>query len=285
MGSNVIRFGEQSIVRNADAIIVVSRDLRHYFKQQYGRDVAYIPNGVEGPVSSKLDGSYLHKQLGVTPGQYLIYLGRLVPEKRIADLLLAYRQINTPYKLVITGESGYTDQYASYLRTLAEQDNRILFTGLQKRDVVHALLANASAYLSASEIEGLPMSLLECMWHGTPAIVSEIPPHKELLGNIPGYDLLFDVGQTEQITARLTRFLSSQSHYRAIAGLARERILRDYSWRSIARQTEELLLRTVQSAASRTGNRSRAAKQVLANSALPGLRDLGNTAPSEPYAD
>ena len=33
------------------------------------------------------------------------------------------------------------------------------------------------------------MSLLECMQHGTPAVVSDIPPHRELLGSVAGYDL------------------------------------------------------------------------------------------------
>lgn len=245
MGSRIIRFGERSIVKNVDSIIVVSRDLQRYFDVQYGRSTTYIPNGVEGPTPGEIDDIGILADFGLKPRQFLIYLGRLVPEKRIEDLLLAFKGVESAYKLVITGESGYTNDYVNHLRSLAAQDDRVLFTGIQPRSSVHTLLGNAAAYLSGSEIEGLPMSLLESMWHGTPAILSSIAPHRQLFEALPNYELFFETSNVAQIGLRMKQFLANQMYYRDIAETAREKILEEYSWPGVVRQTEDLFFKTV----------------------------------------
>ena len=57
-------------------------------------------------------------------------MGRLVPEKRVEDLIAAFRPIARAFRLAIVGKGGYTGRYVDHLRGLAADDPRIVFTGL-----------------------------------------------------------------------------------------------------------------------------------------------------------
>jgi glycosyltransferase involved in cell wall biosynthesis len=81
----LLRMGENAAIRYADGLIVVSEELRSYFRATYNRESIYIPNAPGGLGDSDPDFSF-GASLGIQPGRYVIFLGRLVPEKR-PDLL------------------------------------------------------------------------------------------------------------------------------------------------------------------------------------------------------
>lgn len=239
-GSAVIKFGERLIVRNARRMIVVSRDLKSYYQGRYGRVTSYIPNGVERVNASMVADNRVLDQFGLKPKEYFLYLARLVPEKRTQDLVRAYAQIKTKKKLVIAGEAGYTDSYVAGLRELAASDLRVQFVGFQRGNAVHALFHNASGYVLPSEIEGLPLALLEAMSHGTVPLVSDIAPHRELLGSIRGYDLFFQPGDVEGLAASLRKLLAQPTHYEDMGGRIRTFVEANYGWEAITTLTEKL---------------------------------------------
>jgi glycosyltransferase involved in cell wall biosynthesis len=221
-------------------MIVVSRDLKNYYEQQYGRMASYIPNGVERATDRMLSGSSVLSDFNLTPDGYFLYLARLVPEKRTEDLLRAFARVKTDKKLVIAGEAGYTDAYVAELRRIASSDNRVLFVGFQRGNAVHVLFHHASGYILPSEIEGLPLALLEAMSHGTVPLVSRIPPHQELLGSVPGYDLFFDPRDVDGLVASLNRVVSQPEHYRALGKRIQAFVEANYGWEPITDLTESL---------------------------------------------
>jgi glycosyltransferase involved in cell wall biosynthesis len=160
---------------------------------------------------------------------------------------------------VIAGESGFTDSYVASLRALGSLDPRVIFVGLQKRPAVHQLLHHAAAFASPSTLEGLPMSLLECMQHATPAVVSDIPPHRELLGRVDGYDLFFPPTNIDAFQTQLRKTLAAQDEYRRVAEESKAMVLKRHSWVQIAEQTETVLYdvvdRTPRSSRTRWPNR------------------------------
>ena len=247
LGSNILRKGEQSIARNASEIIAISRDLQRYFAQQYGLQVAYIPNGIEQSVEMDPDRSVL-ESFQLRPGKYITYVGRLVPEKRIQDLIQAFLQLRTGHKLAIVGEGGYTDSYVEELRRVASVDSRIVFTGLQKGTALETLLCGAAAFVLPSDLEGLPMSLLEAMERGIPAVVSDIPPHRELLGSVNGYDLFVPCRDINGLTERIGRVLECHDYYAEVASRAQAFVRKCYSWDSCADETESLFQRVIEDA-------------------------------------
>jgi glycosyltransferase involved in cell wall biosynthesis len=194
-----------------------------------------------GELSSVVDKdlSVLPK-FGLEPSRYVLYLARLVPEKRVEDLLRAFMAIRSPQRLAIVGEGGFTGDYVTGLKRLAASDPRIVFTGFQQRAAVRSLFSNASIYVLPSELEGLPLSLLECIDVGTPAVVSDIAPHRELLGNTPGYDLFFTPGDVTMLQAKLVLALGRPLHYRKVAAQIRDSVRKYFDWGVIADQTEQL---------------------------------------------
>lgn len=122
-----IRFGERVAVRWADEIIVLSKGMQQYFMETYGRKTVFIPNGVSRP--QHREPQLIRERYGLEPDGYILFLGRLVPEKGLSYLIEAFRHVRTEKKLVIAGGSSDTDDFAAQLREQAAGDDRILFTG------------------------------------------------------------------------------------------------------------------------------------------------------------
>lgn len=240
LGARLILQAEREMVRHAAQIVTVNRSLVGYYREKYGIEAALLPNGIH-PVSDAFtpDRATLAR-FGLEPGKFLVTISRLVPEKRHNDVIAAFAKVNTDCKLVIVGEGHQSDGYVESIYRQAAADPRIVFTGLQKGDALQTLFRCARLYVSASELEGLPSSLLECMDRKVCAIVSDIPPHRELMERIEGYDLLFDVGDVAALADRITRSLESPDHAETLAQRMRAMVRRDYAWPVLAAATESL---------------------------------------------
>lgn len=104
------------------------------------------------------------------PQEYFVAVGRLVPNKNVANLLHALQQSRTNTALVVLGEGPEKDQ----LRSLAEElglGGRVLFAGHVSNP--YAVMSRARAYVSASLAEGFPNALIEAMVLGRPVISTD----------------------------------------------------------------------------------------------------------------
>ena len=243
-GSKVLHAAERSLARHADEMIVVSRELQDYFQEQYGRQTTHIPNGVDRMFASE-DHDLLNS-FGLKAQRYLVFIGRLVPEKRVEDLIAAFRSMPEPFRLAIVGEGGYTDGYVDHLKELAADDQRVVFTGQLKEAALSTVFSQAAAYVAPSGLEGLPMSLLECIELGVPAVVSDIRPHRELLGSVDGYNLFFKPGDVEQLSANLERVLTAPDGCLPLARSCQKHVRRHHSWPALAKKTEKVFYRALE---------------------------------------
>ncbi len=159
------------------------RGNQEYFKEAYGREATLIPNGITP--EADLPAKEISERWGLTQGSYVLYLGRIVPEKRPELLLEAYKQVKTDKRLVIAGDSSDTDDYAVALKEAAASDPRALFTGHVEGNLLSELYSNAYCYALPSDVEGLPMSLLEAMSHGA-ACVPRIFPSARMFCRVAG---------------------------------------------------------------------------------------------------
>lgn len=141
LASKYIKFGEATAAKCADALIVLSRGNQEYFKEAYGREATLIPNGITP--EADLPAKEISERLGLTQGSYVLYLGRIVPEKRPELLVEAYKQVKTDKRLVIAGDSSDTDDYAVALKEAAASDPRALFTGHVEGNLLSELYSNA----------------------------------------------------------------------------------------------------------------------------------------------
>jgi glycosyltransferase involved in cell wall biosynthesis len=221
-----------------DATIVVSHDLGVIYQERWQRATTEIPNGV--PVFEPPRDNGAVTALGLVPRGYLLFLGRMVPEKAPDQLLRAFREIDADVQLVIAGESSHTDSYAREVEALAARDERVVLPGYVYGDEKAQLFANARAFVLPSVLEGLPIVLLEALSARLPIVASSIPPNVEVLGRDGDAVRLFPPGDD----ARLERALEwaanpdgLDARFAAAAALADD-VLARYDWADIAARTE-----------------------------------------------
>lgn len=158
--------------------IVVSEKLRRFYRETFRRETRYIPNGVNAPAKRKL--ALLAAKFGLEKDGYVLSLGRLTPEKGFHHLIPAFRGLDTARTLVIAGEEFLGGGYLRRLRELAGDDARILFTGALYAEEKDEAFSNAAAFVLPSELEGMPIVMLEAMSYGCPVLSSDIPECAEV---------------------------------------------------------------------------------------------------------
>jgi glycosyltransferase involved in cell wall biosynthesis len=221
-----------------DATIVVSRDLERHYRDVRGRRTRYIPNGVR--VQEPDPAGPVLNRFGLQAGRYVLFVGRFVPEKAPDLLLQAFRQVPGDHRLVLVGGSSFTDEYLQQLCRVAAQDPRVVLPGYLFGAELATLYQNAGAFVLPSLLEGLPLTLLEALSHGTPVVASSISPHIEVLGESGPGGRLFAPGNEQHLAQTLVRVLADHEGERRGAASLRERVLRTYNWNDAAKATEQV---------------------------------------------
>jgi glycosyltransferase involved in cell wall biosynthesis len=230
--------------RVPDATIVVSQALHEHYTRTWQRSTVYIPNGVDRPTVRP--ARQIEQRWGLRQGSYLLFLGRLVPEKAPDMLLRAFRRLPGDLRLVVAGGSSFTDDYVALLERLAAADPRVVMPGYVYGELLDELYSNAAAFVLPSLVEGLPLTLLEAASYGTPVVASAIPPNVEVLGerDRPGRRIC-PPGDEDGLVAALERSLADPAGERVAAAELRDEVLRTYRWDAVTEATEELYLRLV----------------------------------------
>jgi len=174
----ILKLGEWLGGRFADQVIAISQPVYDILRKRCNRSPVIIPNGVTVPEPAKKT-DFLHR-IGVEPKRYVLAVARFVPEKGLHDLISAYRQTETDYKLVIAGDADHETEYSRELRNMAKMDKRIILTGYVTGKFLNQLYSHAGLFVLPSYHEGLPIALLEAMSYGLPVLVSDIAANKEV---------------------------------------------------------------------------------------------------------
>jgi glycosyltransferase involved in cell wall biosynthesis len=223
-----------------DARVAVSRGLAAHYEAEFGRLTRYQPNGVNP--ARRVAPDQITARFRLTPGRYVLLVGRLVPEKRADLLIRAFRKIPGDVKLAVVGGSSYTDDFVTHLKATAEGDPRVVFTGFAYGDLLAELYSHAAVFVQPSHVEGLPLTLLEAASYGLPVVASDISPHVEVLEREgPGHRLFRDGDEDDLVRALGAALVNPRVERAGAAGL-HERVVAHYSWDAAARQLERLYL-------------------------------------------
>ena len=237
-GSKFIRQGEKNAVKYADEIIVLSKGVQDYFKETYDRKTHFIPNGVNRPQIR--EANLITDKFGLKKDSYILFLGRLVPEKGIRYLVEAFKNVRTDKKLVIAGGSSDTDSFMTELKELAKDDNRILFTGFVQGAMLDELYSNAYIYTLPSDLEGMPLSLLEAMSYGNCCLVSDIPECAEV---VEDKALIFKKSDVKDLREKLQEACDHPEMVMKMKKQAADFICEKYNWDDVVKETMKLYRR------------------------------------------
>ena len=225
-----IKWGEKQAVKYADEIIVLSRGVQEYFQREYGRKTVFIPNGVSK--SKVIPAEEITKRWDLRKDGYILFLGRIVPEKGLWYLIEAWKNIHTDKKLVIAGGSSDTQTFMDELKTIA--GDNVIFTGFQQGEVLEELYSNAYIYTLPSDLEGMPLSLLEAMSYGNCCVVSDIPECSDV---VEDKAVCFPKGSAEGLRAVLQDLLDKPDKVARYKQEAAEFITAKYNWDDVVDRT------------------------------------------------
>lgn len=246
----VLHLGERAACIFAHETIVISQSLKHYTKKNYKRMASYIPNGVEIP---GIVTSEAHiNAFGLTRGNYVVMISRLVPHKGAHLLVEAFKKFKDrnqdnhaiqSLKLAIVGGSVYTDDYVKELLISAGTLNDIIFTDFQSGEALNELYAHARVMIHPSLNEGLPITVLQAMSHGIPVLLSSIPEHKEIISNT---EVFFKENDVESLVTRLEKFMEWTLEKQKQIGRENKAIIHErYSWQNIVSLVEDVYKKNI----------------------------------------
>jgi glycosyltransferase involved in cell wall biosynthesis len=222
--------GERFALTFAHQVIVVSdtlaAELRAEFPARADR-VHYIPNGVPAVITDTREDPTILDRFALRRGEFILSVGRLVPEKGFADLVAAYLRSGSTMKLVIAGGADHETPFVREL--LAHRSDRVIFTGMLPRDELRTLYRGAGLFVLASHHEGLPIAALEATAVGTPTLLSDIDANLDV--GLPR-DRYYPMGDIAALTERL-------GDQRLLARVDGDAIRARFDWDRIAEQTVE----------------------------------------------
>jgi glycosyltransferase involved in cell wall biosynthesis len=222
-------------IRGSDACITDSREVARHYLERFGRQPHYIAHGVDTqPIVTRaaLDDD------GLDDRGYVLFVGRITPEKGVHHLIDAFASVESAMQLVIVGDGSGDRSYWRSLQTRAGRDRRVRLLGPVYGTGVRELFAHAYLYVQPSEIEGTALSLVEAMGYGNCVLVSDIAENVETVGDA---GLSFDVKQpVASLAGRLRDLIAAPD----VVACHREKSLAyaraTFSWERVADDHERL---------------------------------------------
>lgn len=189
------------------------------------RPMQVVTNGVDVErVARAGEEHYLRPSNGA--GRTVVTVGRMIAIKDQATLLTAFASASRPHdRLVVVGEGPLRAELERLAGRLGVAD-RVELPGLLPRDDVYRLLGRADAYVSTSRGEGLPLSVLEALAARLPAVLSDIPPHREVAAATAAARLV-PVGDARAFADALSRLLALPPEQRAALGRSARKAVTD----------------------------------------------------------
>ena len=230
-------FGEKCAVRFARHIIVLTNSMANYFQKEYNRNTTVISNGID--IRRRISPQIITEKYRLHGNDYILFLARIVPEKGLHYLIDAYEDMNTNYKLVIAGGSSHTDEYMQQIQERVASNPNIIMTGFVEGDELVELYSNCSLYVLPSDIEGMPISLLEALSYGNRCIISDIPENIE---TAEGLAVSFEKGNVKDLKESVETVLQQEMDDEQRMQII-EKVKEKYDWDVVVRETLNLYQR------------------------------------------
>ncbi len=167
--------------------------------------------------------------------RYILFVGRLVPEKGLYNLIKAFNKLDTDVKLVIAGEPSYTEGYAKTLEKISKPN--VIFVGFVKGELLEQLYKGAYFFVLPSEIEGLSLSLLEAMSYGKCVLTSDIPECLEVIEDTGFY---FKLNDEQDLKSKLQMLMNNPKLVEEKGSQAKAAVIKKYNWDLITDEIEKL---------------------------------------------
>ena len=230
----ISQFLTRAVVRGADRLLVVSADLGRLAAEQYGADasrIRVIPNGCDAATFHLRDRAEARAALGVAAdAELIVYVGRLVPEKGLRELLDAMGTLAETHPrttLALVGEGPM--RAALEAAASGALGGRVRLVGVQPPDVVATWMAASDLVTLPSYSEGHPNVLVEALACGRPVVATPVGGIPEVVD--PSCSLIVPPRDPAALAVALRASLEREWDEHALS----RRFSRD--WAEVARET------------------------------------------------
>lgn len=233
------RWCERVATRTATVLVADSRVIQRRYRELYGASSVFVPYGAN---VRRDEGTAALEKWGLKPRDYVLYVGRMVPENAIDLLIRAFARVKTSRRLVLVGDAPFAETYKASLRALA--DDRVIFTGYAFGDDYAQLSSHAYLAVQPSGIDGTRPALLDQLGFGNCVLVRNSPANMEVTG---GAGECFDAARAEESLAEaLDRLMQDPGRVEACRRQAIDRIVNYYNWDWITDFYEDLFRRLLE---------------------------------------
>lgn len=247
LAKRYLQLAEYLATKLPHAVVTDSRTVERYYHERFGARIDYIAYGTSERL---LPPNGTLAELGLVARQYILYVGRLVPENCAHHLVDAFTQLDTNMKCVIVGDAPYAADYIAELRRRAGPN--VVFPGYVFGDGYWELNSNAYAYAFTSAASGTHPALLEAMACGNCVIVNATPTNIETTGSHALFYNGSGASPADDLARQLRRVMAEPTLVEVYGRRAREHILSHYSWERVTDAYEALFARLLRDQAGET---------------------------------
>jgi glycosyltransferase involved in cell wall biosynthesis len=232
LARRIFKMGERPAIAFPDRLTAVSGEVKNYIEEKYEKPVERIFAGISDAVQRKPQRILNY---GLESGKYILFLGRLAPEKGCHFLCQAFRELKTEVKLFVAGEGQFAGDYVSTLKKYAS--DKIIFGGYVDEEFKQELLSNCLAFVLPSLIEGFPKTILEAFSYGKAVLASDIPENKEALGP---FQITFKNGVVQDLKLSLESLLKNEPSANGLPKQRMEYVQKNFSWDKTVEDLERI---------------------------------------------
>ena len=182
---------------------------------------------------------------GVPEGNRVILsLRALEPLYRVEDIILAFAQIASRFPdthLVIGNDGSLRSQLKALVASL-QLENRVSFIGSLPEESLPGLLRAADAYVTASEVDGTSVTLLQAMACGTPVIASDNPGNRDWVSHETGLGFL--TGSSAELAQTIDQVLRNPVRAKERATRAKQMVTERANWAQNRTQLGDMIRRS-----------------------------------------
>lgn len=242
-----LRFSERLAVRYCDLLISDSEEVRKYYRDKHNADSACIVYGMREHRSAARD---VLERFHLKERDFVLFVGRLVPENNVHHLIRAFEQTTTTKKLVIVGDDPWEKGYVRALKST--RDPRVIFTGGVYGDGYAQLQQNAYLFVLPDEVGGTHPALVEAMGYGNCVLVNDTPSNLEVIADA-GFSYRGNQGR-DDLKAQLQHLLDRPEQVQQYRERAQRRAREHYRWEDVVEQHVHAYERTLSNAKRQEGS-------------------------------
>jgi len=233
LGKAVYAIGESFSALFSSRLVADAHVIADYYSATYGIEPVMIPYGAEFPPEDDTD---VLQRLGVTEGNYILYVSRFEPENNPLEVVQAYEKLEDPtVPLVMLGSAAYAHDLGAELQGHASQ--RVLFPGALYGPDYRTLQRHALIYIQATEVGGTHPALIEAMASGGCVLAHDTPENREVGADAVSY---FRLRPSETLSGTIREYLDSPERRLRMTAAARTRAAERYSWTAVTDAYERL---------------------------------------------